>query len=146
MRCTREKVLIYVTVTATGLLATACGSPVTTDQKVDFQTDRASYAVGDTAWLTVTNRGPESIFPREVTSCFLEAERKVEDGWEFFSEPGTISCKAIDWLEPDEETRRRIVITADDFEPGSEYRFKTLYQGGPHSVVEIFSNPFLVER
>ena len=146
MRYPRKNRRASLVLAVNGLFLVACGSPVGVDQQIDFSTDRARYAIGDTAWLTVTNRGPDRVWPRDMMSCSLEAERRVGEAWEFFSEPGRLSCRGLNPLESGEEIRRWIVVTGDDFEPGSEYRFKTRHVGTSRtSVFEIFSNSFVVE-
>lgn len=133
---------------ATTVFLAACGSPTIPEFEIEFRTDRSSYVLGDTASLTVTNRGLERIGPAGLP-CLLQLERKVGPVWDFVSSPETGSstaCTGRSWLEPSQQEHQRVPITASDFRGGAEYRFKTsFWDASREFTTEVVSNSFTID-
>lgn len=124
----------------------SCRSPVESEPEVLFETDRASYAVGDTAILIVTNLGP-SVVAGSV-HCILEVERQSASGWDFASKPTTVSvCTGFPKLEPGLRHERELEIAPVYFQAAGEYRFKTPYfNEGRTRMFVVTSSSFTVEE
>lgn len=132
----------------TGLLA-GCDGPTELDreQEIDFKPDRNTYALGDTATLTLENGGPYPIGPAALFFCGLHMELEVEGSWKSVDAPPGVACTRGITLEPDEGLEREIPITSDDFEVGRGYRFvveQGWFEGDNHVSTVVRSEPFTV--
>lgn len=140
----------YAVLTCVALLVAlgivSCRSPVATEQEILFETDRVSYALGDTAILGVTNLGPAAV--AGSVHCLLEVERKSGTGWEFASRPNTDRvCTHVSRLEPGVRDEREVPITSTYFSSAGEYRFTTTYFNESRTrKLEVTSNAFTVEQ
>lgn len=148
----RSNSLLFWLVTApvmTGLLA-GCDGPTELDreQEIDFRLDRSTYALGDTATLTLENGGPNPIGPAALIFCGLHMELEVEGSWKpVDSPPAGVVCTRGVTLEPGEGLEREIPITSDDFDLGREYRFvveQIWFENGDPVFVEVRTDPFTV--
>lgn len=131
---------------AVGVVWAACGSPTTPQAEVDFELDQASYALGDTALLTLTNRGSKGIGPGSILQCSLYLERRAGEAWQSTPRPPQDEACIEGWLAPGGIIERKLPITSDLFEAGGTYRFRIEYaQLSDPTLYESYSPVFFIE-
>jgi hypothetical protein len=132
----------YVGSAIIGIVLLSCGTPTENElASVELLTDHTTYVIGDSAVLTVTNRGTSSI---TYLLCTLGIERKAGTDWEPV-DAGPVGCIESDFRElgrfESEEWQLQVPTSA------GEYRFRVtvLRPRGQRSLV-FSSNPFTVRR
>jgi len=128
----------------------ACASPTANEPQVmELRTDRSSYVLGATVWITLTNRGPHAI-SGALWPCLLEVQQW---GWgrDSWQPAGPINKEVciqhfIPLLEPGESTERGYKIVIPPFALfGGEYRLHmSLYDQVTEEPLHVFSPPFSV--
>lgn len=115
-------------------------------QDVKLQTDRTTYAVGDSASMVLTNQGPAPIGPTGQLLCRPKVERRAGEAWQVVTEFDDVCTLPIDPnLQAGGRVNRKFQITPDRFTSEGQYRLiVNVLVVGAADPMTVASNAFTV--
>jgi hypothetical protein len=146
----KQATLYLVMVMTIASAISACASLTDSEfSRLELETDRATYAMGDTIVLTVTNAGsrPWNFLSADQWACLTTVERRDADGWVDIVPPE--ACRdlvtPLSTLQPGARWIEEVAVEGPLFAPGERYRWRWKSSGGeaPSAVLPP-SNEILI--